>query len=275
MGAQSSVPALAVVTHQSEGDLRRNLAGHVAASERLGGPLIVVDNGSSDGTLALLRSWAARSRRLQLIELGGNRGYAAAVNRAFALAGERDVMLINPDVELDGAAPVLALVEHLAGNPRAAVAAPRLIDPGGEIQPSARRVASLPAMLGSLRAARLAPPVRRIYERYLAPSQATQPIAVDWVIGAAMLIRRHAYAAVSGFDEGFLLYMEDADFCRRLNRAGWSVDYLPQIRLRHGYPRASSAPGSTVIGSSARRRHIASLARYWRKHPRALIGAGR
>ena len=275
MGPHGQAPALAVVSHQSESHLRRNLPGHVAAAERLGGPLLVVDNGSSDGTLELLRSWRGRAPALEVAELGVNRGYATAVNRAFALAGERDVMLLNPDVELEGERPIRSLADHLAANPRAGVAAPRLVGADGETQPSARRLASLPAMLGSLSAARLVPPLRNSYERYLAPSQADDVLGVGWVIGAAMLIRRRAYADVGGFDEGFFLYMEDADFCRRLNRVGWSVDYMPGVRLRHGYARASSAAGSSVLGSVARRRHFASLARYWRKHPRALIGGER
>ncbi len=127
-------------------------------------------------------------------------------------------------------------------------------------------------MLGSLPALTALPPLRRSYERYLSPSESESPARSRWVIGAAMLIRRRAFDDVGGFDSSFFLYMEDADFCARLDLAGWSVDYLPGVRLRHGYARASSAPGASVIGSAARRRHIASLARYWRKHPRALYG---
>jgi GT2 family glycosyltransferase len=89
-----------------------------------------------------------------------------------------------------------------------------------------------------------------------------------------MLVRRRAFAEVGGFDEGFFLYMEDADFCRRLHRAGWEVEYLPGVSLRHGYARASSEAGASVLRSPARRRHMLSLARYWRKHLRALIGGG-
>jgi N-acetylglucosaminyl-diphospho-decaprenol L-rhamnosyltransferase len=274
MESDPRTPALAMVTHQSEEELLRNLAGQVAIAERLETRLVVVDNGSRDRTRELLRSWTARSPRLEWIPLDRNRGYAAAVNAAFARVPRADVMVLNPDVELDDFAPIGSLVAHLAGRPRAGLAAPRLIGPGGEVQPSARRPASLPAMLGSLPAARSLPPLRRAYERYLSPSGSESPASVGWVIGAAMLIRRRAYEEIGGFDPGFFLYMEDADFCRRLRGAGWSVDYLPDVSLRHGYARASSAAGATVLGSSARRRHVASLARYWRKHPRALYGGG-
>jgi GT2 family glycosyltransferase len=272
MASVPASPDLAVVTHQSESDLRRNLAGHVASAERLEARLIVVDNGSRDRSRDLVRSWRERSSRIELVELDPNVGYAAAVNAAFARAPGRDVMVLNPDVELDDPGPVRALVAHLADRPRAGLVAPRLIGPGGEVQPSARRAASLQAMLGSLPVAGGLRPLRKTYERYLAPSYSASPVSVGWVIGAAMLIRRRAYEEIGGFDPGFFLYMEDADFCRRLARAGWSVDYLPGVRLRHGYARASSAAGATVFGSRARRRHFASLARYWRKHPRALFG---
>jgi N-acetylglucosaminyl-diphospho-decaprenol L-rhamnosyltransferase len=272
MGSDPASPDLAVVTHESESELRRNLAGHVATAEALGTRLIVIDNASRDRSRELVRSQRERSARLELVELDPNRGYAAAVNAAFSRAPGSDVMVLNPDVELDDPGPVRALAAHLAERARAGLVAPRLVGPGGEVQPSARRPASLPAMLGSLPAAGAVGPLRRSYERYLSPSLSESPSAVGWVIGAAMLIRRRAYDEIGGFDPAFFLYMEDADFCRRLRGAGWSVDYLPNVRLRHGYARASSAAGATVLGSSARRRHFASLARYWRKHPGALFG---
>ena len=268
-------PVLAMVTHDSETVLERNLEGAVTAAGDLDTTLVVIDNGSRDGGPELVRSRRDGGAPIQLVELESNRGYAAGVNVAFAEAAGRDVMLLNPDVALEDAAPVRALVSHMAERPRAGVAAPRLLGPDSQVQPSARRTASLVAMLGSLPAGRTVPPLRRAHERYLSPSMTTAPVSVDWVIGAAMLIRRRAYDEVGGFDPRFFLYMEDADFCRRLYRAGWSVDYLPAVGLHHGYARASSAPGATVLSSPARRRHFTSLARYWRKHPRALVGRKR
>lgn len=275
MDPDSRSPVLAVVTHQSEAELRRNLSGHLAAAERLGSKLVVVDNASRDRSLELLRSRRDRGAPLELVELDANRGYAAALNVAFRRTRPHDVMVVNPDVGLRDEAPVRALSAHLAERPKAGLVAPRLVGADGEVQPSARRLASFPAMLGSLRVVGALPPLKRAYVRYLSPSRSDRPKSVGWVIGAAMLIRRRAYDDVGGFDSGFFLYMEDADFCRRLNRAGWSVDYLPGVSLSHDYARASSTAGASVLGSTARRRHVASLARYWRKHPRVLIGGER
>jgi GT2 family glycosyltransferase len=276
VSSEPAWPALAVVTYESEADLRRSLPAMIAVGERLEVPVTVVDNASADGTRALLAEWAGRSDRLTVIENDANVGFATAANRAVRESGDRDVLVLNPDVELPGPGPVRALAAALAARPRAGVVAPRLVGGDGTVQPTARRLASVPAMLGSVPAvASIAPPLHTAYERYLGPSLSSERRPVGWVIGAAMLVRRVAFDQVGGFDEGFFLYMEDADLCRRMNLAGWDVDYLPDIQLLHGYARASSVPGATVLSSQARRRHVKSLARYWRKHPRALAGGER
>jgi GT2 family glycosyltransferase len=167
----------------------------------------------------------------------------------------------------------MALAELLAREPTVGIAAPRLVGEGGEPQPTARRFPSLAAMLGSLDAAGHVPPLRRSYERFVSPSKSQRPRTVDWVIGAAMLIRRAAFDAVGGWDEGFFLYIEDTDFCRRCARAGWEVAYVPGVTLHHLYPRASRTTGP-VHSSRARRNHVLGLARLWAHDPRLLLGRG-
>ena len=251
--------------------MEAHIAGQAALAAGLGVPLIVVDNASTDATRELVGKLAASAR---LVPLPANVGYAAAVNAAFAQAGDRDVLLLNPDVGAPAPDDVEALRAFMAARPRAAVVAPRLVDANGSTQPSARRFPSLAAMLGSVPALERLAWARRCYEDYQSPSFATEPTRVDWAIGAAMLIRRSAYDDVGGWDERFFLYMEDADYCRRLARAGWEVWLLPEIRARHGYARASTNEGS-VVRSRARRRHVASLARFFASEPRMLFGGGR
>jgi N-acetylglucosaminyl-diphospho-decaprenol L-rhamnosyltransferase len=265
--------AVALVTHNSERDLSRLLAGQLAATEELGAPLVVADNASTDGTMELLRASQREHPGLVVHEMGRNAGYAAAVNAAFRQVPGRDVLLVNPDVELPEAEPALALARVLERVPRAAVVAPRLVGDDGEVQPNARLFPSLTAMIGSMGGGHAVPFLRRSYERYVAPSYADHPRTVDWAIGAAMMIRRDAFDAVGGWDEAFFLYMEDTDFCRSCIRAGWDVVYVPEISLRHRYPRASSTAGSLAT-SRARRSHVAGLARLWRKDPRLALGLG-
>lgn len=266
--------AVALVTHDSEHDLSRFLPGQLAAAEEIQAPLVVADNASTDGTLALLRDAAHQHPALVVCEMGLNAGYSAAVNAALRHVPDRDVLLINPDVELASAEPILALARVLERVPTAAIAAPRLIGEDGEVQPNARLFPSLIGMLGSTAAGRVLPPLRRRYDVFVGPSRSENPRTVDWVIGAAMMIRRRAFEEVGGWDEGFFLYIEDTEFCRACIRAGWDVVYVPQIQLRHVYPRASRTTGSFAT-SRARRNHVAGLARLWRKEPRLMLGLGR
>ena len=261
-----------MVTHNSGPDLSAFLAGQLAAADSIGAPLVVVDNASTDATLGLLREAGGSHPGLIVHEMGRNAGYSAAINAAFALVPGRDVLLINPDIELAGRAPILALARVLELDPSLGVAAPRLLSHDGGVQPNARRYPSLIAMIGSTGLGR-ALPFRRSYERFVAPSRSERAITVDWVIGGAMMIRRAAYEAVGGWDERYFLYIEDTDFCRRCNRAGWEIAYVPGIRLHHRYPRASSTTDS-VASSRARRSHVAGLARLWTSDPRLLLGIG-
>jgi N-acetylglucosaminyl-diphospho-decaprenol L-rhamnosyltransferase len=233
---------------------------------------VVVDNASIDGTPGLLREAARARPDLIVCEMGRNAGYSAGVNAAFSRVPGRDVLLINPDVALESGEPIAALARVLERDRGVGIAAPGLVGEDGQ-QPNARRYPSLAAMLGSTGAARLAPPLRRSYARFVAPSGAARARTVDWVIGAAMLIRRAAFEDVGGWDEDFLLYIEDADFCLRCARAGWDVAYVPHVSLRHRYPRESSTSVS-VASSRARRSHVAGLARLWRREPRLLLGLG-
>lgn len=265
------MPGIAVVSHNSLSDLRRYLPGQLAVARELDVPVVVVDNASRDGSVEYLREASGSAPGLVLSLQSVNTGFAAAVNLAFGLLEDRDVLVLNPDVELSDGQPVRELAIHLNAHPDVGLCAPRLVFVSGEVQPSARRPASAAAMIGSLAPARRIGPLRRRYERYLSAST-EGPAEPDWVIGAAMLIRREAFERVGGMDEGFILYMEDADLCRRLRQAGWKIAYLPAVVVHHDYARASSSEGASALRSPARRRHFASLARYWRKHPGALIG---
>ena len=266
--------AVAIVTHDSAGDLRRFLAGQLAAAGSIGAPVVVVDNASSDDTVRLLREAEAEHPGLTVHEMGRNAGYAAAVNAAFACAPGRDVLVVNPDVELVDGEAALALARVLQRDPAIGVVAPRLVGDDGETQPNARHYPSLAAMLGSTGAASIVPSLRRSYERYVSPSRSEGARTVDWVIGGAMLIRRAAFNAVGGWDERYFLYIEDADFCRRCIGAGWEVAFVPSVSLCHRYPRASRTTGPLAT-SRVRRSHVAGLARLWRRNPRLIVGLGR
>lgn len=262
---------IVVVTHNSKPDLKHSLPGLYEAADRYGLTIIMVDNASQDSTRQMLSGEADESR-IRYVQMGRNAGYATAVNAGFEAAGTDNVLLLNPDVELPDAGVIGRLCERMAATPYAGIVAPRLVGLDGAKQPSARRDASLAAMLGSVPMTAGMLGFGEVYADYLKPTNGSNAVTdVDWVIGAAMLVRRDAYDSIGGWDNGFFLYMEDADFCRRLRLNGWTVTIDPEIQIRHGYRRSSSAHDASVLSSRLRRAHYRSLARYWRKHPTLLL----
>ena len=205
-----------------------------------------------------------------MISNPANLGYAAAVNRACRAAPGRDVLLLNPDVEVPGAGSFRALAEFLEQNPRAGAVGPRLLNADGTTQASARPFPSPIAMAGHASAARRLPFARRATERYLRLPSLEEPSPVGWLLGAAMLIRRRAYEEVGGWDERFFLYLEDTDFCRRLASAGWESWYLPTVALRHLHARQSDTVGGGVFRSPARRAHLRSMLRFFLRYPELI-----
>jgi N-acetylglucosaminyl-diphospho-decaprenol L-rhamnosyltransferase len=257
-----------MVACNSLGPVRETLPGLLAVTSRLGARIALVDNASEDGTRQFLVAIGAEGKGLEIIANTRNRGYAAAANQAAAALGGCDLFLVNPDVKISSVRDVELLLEVRERLPRAGIVAPRLISADGRPQPSARRFPSILAMAGHASAAKRLAVARRAAERYLALPRGDDPQRVDWAIGGALLIRRRAWEAVGGFDERFFLYLEDVDFCLRCAEAGWETWYVPEVSIGHDYGRASAPERGWITSSAARRHHLASMVRFFAKHPR-------
>jgi GT2 family glycosyltransferase len=236
----------------------------VSSSQTGTGPaieVIVVDNGSEDGSITMLRS---DFPSVHTVANRDNRGFAAANNQGIAVARGRYVMLLNPDTEVVG--PALSLMVAFADvNPRVAVIGPQLVFPDGSIQPSRYRFPTLlTAVFESTWMQRYAP--RFILNRYYVRDQPdSETHDVDWVRGAAMMVRREAIAEVGPMDEGYFMYSEELDWCRRMRDAGWRVVYLPQAQVVHHEGKSSEQDVAA--------RHVnfqTSKIRYFRKHHGAV-----
>ncbi|MGH7355033.1 MAG: glycosyltransferase family 2 protein [Candidatus Rokuibacteriota bacterium] len=202
--------------------------------------LTLVDNGSSDGTVeAALRAHPG----WRVLVLADNPGYGAALNRAFASAPADFYLALNADVllEPDALARLLTLLER---EPRCGLAGPTLTYPDGATQPSAKRLPDLGWALGeALWLYRLRPSSARARHFYYADAPEV-PDVVDAVSGAAMLIRGAAFTRVGGFDEGFRMYFEETDLCRRLAAAAFTVRLDRGARAVHWH--AASTRQTTV-----------------------------
>ena len=215
--------------------------------------VLVVDNGSSDGSVDLVRE---RFPGVLLIANTSNRGYAAANNQALERAPGRYLLLLNSDAELEPAA-LRTLVAYADDHPEAGVIGPKLLNPDGTLQPSGGRFPTPASTVASLLG------LNRLTgrPRYGTRRDYDVPAEVDEVSGAAMLIRRGVIDQIGGLDEGFAWGYEDIDFCLRTRRAGWRVHYLPAARVVHQWGASQRlAPAPTILKAIAGRR------RYFEKH---------
>jgi len=222
--------------------------------------VLVVDNASTDDTVAIVRkhSW------VNVIISAANRGFAAGVNIGLQHFPGRDVLLLNPDVQTERSA-IESLVRTLDECPGAGVVAPMLLYPDGGPQESARSFKSWSSVLARRTRWGQTKWGRRALDHHLISARCTEPTAVDWVIGAAMLVRADAVQEVGGMDERFFLYEEDLDWCARMWAGGWQVVYDPRVRMFHDYARESSI--SWDFRRRATRAHWRSLFRLAMKYP--------
>jgi len=186
----------------------------------------VVDAASTDGSVACA---ADRMPGFHTI-VSANDGFAAANNRGMAAAAAPFVLLLNPDAFLLPGALAL-LLETARARPRAAVVGPLVLDLDGTVQ--AGSFGRFPT-LATVTYEHLASASGRLLgARGGSPRAPAGPAAVDWVTGAAMLVRREAIADAGPMDEGFFLYYEDVEWCHRLRDHGWDIILEPAAQVAH------------------------------------------
>jgi N-acetylglucosaminyl-diphospho-decaprenol L-rhamnosyltransferase len=216
-----------VVNYESGAALGHCVAGVLGQVTRV----VVVDNGSSDGSTDLA---ASRFPEVEVIDSGANLGYGAAANRGMAATEAPTVLVCNPDLDL-GPDTVATLAAALEEHPSWAVAGPLIRTPTGDRYPSARRFPSLVDAAGHALLGIFAPDNRftRSYQQTHLDGAGATSTPVDWVSGACFLVRRAAFEEVGGFDESYFMYAEDVDLCWRLARAGWRTGYVPEAEVTH------------------------------------------
>jgi N-acetylglucosaminyl-diphospho-decaprenol L-rhamnosyltransferase len=221
----------AVVVNYEAGPLLVHCVASLLADTSAGGPpdVVVVDNGSRDGSVAALRAAVPTAR---IVDAGTNLGYAAAANRGIASTGAAVVAVCNPDARVERGT-ARALLDRLETEPDLGAVGPAVFEPDGSRYPSARQVPSTVDAVGHGLLVRLWPrnPFTRRYRQL--DAEPDQPRDVDWVSGAAVWLRRAALDAVGGWDERYFMYVEDVDLCWRLRRAGWRIAYEPAGTVVH------------------------------------------
>lgn len=221
------------------------------------GVAMVVDNASPDGDADVLERRLAAfeaSERIRLIRSERNGGFAAGNNVAFAAMSELGwtpdyVMLLNPDARVRPGA-IRELLRVMTAHPKAGVVGAALENPDGS-EPGAAFV--FPSIMGEFARGVGIAALLRIWP--IQAATGASPTQVDWVPGAAMLMRREMLDEIGWLDEGYFLYFEEIDFMRKVARAGWDVWYAPDARVLHD---AGSATG--IVGGKAKE---GRMPRYW------------
>ncbi|MEV8136176.1 glycosyltransferase [Microbacterium aurantiacum] len=211
---------------------------------------IVVDNGSSDDSVAVARSLGAKT-----IPLGRNIGFGAANNVGYRTSQGDYVAFVNPDVEVDAATlPYLAEV----ANRRQTIVSPQLLNPDGTMQPNGRAMPYLSSKIMH----RLRPGDAGNYRIF---AGLEDEVEVDWFMGAAVVGNRDVLDKLGPWDERFFVYYEDSDLGLRASAAGMQPLLVGTVRWVHGWARDTKR-----VSWSAWKRELPSLVKFYSRYPRLL-----
>ena len=218
-----------VVTYLSAGVVGP-LLDSIPAATSLPVATVVVDNSPhDDGAEEVVRSHGGAT----FVRAGSNLGYGSGMNLgARSLPSSvRWLVLANPDLVISPGA-IDTLVDAASRHPDAALFGPLIRNPDGTIYPSARKLPSPRTGIGHAMFVRVWPsnPWTTSYRNDL---DVVEERSVGWVSGSFMLVRRDAFDAIGGFDEGYFMYFEDVDLGRNLGLEGWKVQFVPSADVVH------------------------------------------
>ena len=194
-----------------------------------GHEVVVVDHGSTDGTLALVRERYPDAR----IVVQENKGMGGGNNAGMRVAGGRYFFLLNSDAWVVGDG-LERLVAYADAHPEAAVVGPRLRNPDGTLQRSVRAEPTLWRLATEyLFLRKLAPRTNLLNPLYVGGFDHETETEAEWLFGPALLVRRDAADTVGLFDEDFFMFSEEVDWMTRFRRAGWKVLFFPGAEVVH------------------------------------------
>jgi GT2 family glycosyltransferase len=240
--------AAILVNYNAGDELRRALQSIADEMHELPWEGVVIDNASTDSSGAIAREFAPQ---VSLIENRDNVGFGRGANQGIAATRAPLVLIMNPDCRLVAGA-IAVLRAELDTHEYCAIAGPRILNPDGSVQGSARgdpdmftgffgRSGTLTRLLPWL------PTARRNVVSDAAIRSGHESVVVDWLSGACMLARREALQKVNGFDERYFLYWEDADLCKRLRAVGYHVRYVPGATAIHRVGHSSKTARTASI----------------------------
>lgn len=216
--------------------------------------LIVIDNGSTDGTLQALAALARPA--LTVIALGHNTGTTFSRNIGLRMARGEFVAILDSDIEIRQRGTFAQLLQFMRGQPDVGIAAPQLNFPSGRFQ---KTVDVFPTLTHKFR--------RFLHLRAMEAAEGgkslgTQPVDVDYAVSAFWMLPHGLTERVGLLDENIFYAPEDVDYCLRAKLAGYRVVYVPGVVATH---HAQEISRRKLLGKSFRE-HLKGLTYFWRKH---------
>jgi N-acetylglucosaminyl-diphospho-decaprenol L-rhamnosyltransferase len=224
--------------------------------------VIILDSASTDGSPYMIRH---RFPWVRLIEEEENVGFTRGSNIALEAAIGRHLLLLNPDTVVHGDALNL-LVDYLDAHPDVGIVGPRVLNDDGTTQSTRRRFPTLATAIFESTWLQGYAPRRILDDFYMNDRPDEDTFDVDWVQGCALMARRAVYDAIGPLDEGYIMYSEELDWCKRAKLDGWRVVYVGSAEITHYGGK------STEQVQADRHIHFQqSKIRYFRKYYGAMV----
>jgi len=222
--------SVCITTYQARDYLRECLRS-LRSTTQVPFEVIIVDNGSQDGTVEMLQ---ADFPNIKLFTNKTNEGFTKPTNKALRASQGQYLLLLNPDtIILPNAIDLL--VRFLDAHPEAGICGPKVLNPDRTMQMQCRRGESRPwAVISYFLGLSKVFPNSKFFSQYLMSyKDKNKTYPVDGVSGSCMLIRKEVIDQIGYLDEQFFAYQEDADFCFRARQAGWLIYYVPDAEVIH------------------------------------------
>lgn len=187
--------------------------------------IIIVDNGSTDDSINVIKKYQINNKNIRLIENKENKGFGKGCNQGVKEAQGEYIMFLNPDTEVIQDA-IDVLLQTIKEDTKIGIVSPLLIQPDGLLQPILRK---LPTVKGAIKEYYLH--IKRSYEAYTPKETGLQ--SVECVVGAVVMMSKEIFLAIGGFDERYFLYYEDLELCRQIKKRDLKIIIQPEATLVH------------------------------------------
>ena len=246
-----------IVSWNTKGLLLQCLTSIYGRIGEQGVEVFVVDNGSTDGSREAVQE---KFPNVKLIQNEKNLGFAIANNKALRLSKGKYLLLLNPDTQVKEGA-VEALISFMEIHPDVGIAGAQLLNSDGSKQNS---IANFPSLATELLNKSF---LRRLFPKRFPGKEREHPnpIEVDSVIGACMMVKRDAMEQVGLLDEDYFLFLEETDWCLRMKKVGWRIYHVPQAEIVHFQGKTAN-----LVRGKAKIEYYRSLYLFFEKHRGAM-----